>query len=633
MIERTVRRAQAIHPYGPGAILDWGQECFVVLDTSARTTGWRRAPRIELPRLQQRLRAKDGFRLPPARSGGLQPDTGHLTVQRFPSWLFCPRCRLLWRWGRQKEIQAEFGVPRCGNAPCAKKHVALVPMRFVAACAYGHLADVDWFRWAHSSSKSPRGSCDRRIAELELVSRSNRGATLEAQRVRCRTCGSPGRSHRELLVRGALGRVGQRCHGRQPWQPRDEEKGCDQSLWVLQRSATAIHFSETVSALDIRNVAGSTSPRERILEKVVRDQLEYWSPGELLTKASRMGQRATELLHNEYPEAPAFSAIEVEEFLRRLEEEDGSEDELNEDSTEPRRSQLLREEWPILTSESECRDSRVPIVVREEPLGRSSYSADLRSFIDGVFLVDRLREVRVFEGFRRVDASGKLVYPNLGETPPTWLPAMEVFGEGLFLRISQKGLDEWEESERARIAARLRDLDASLAEQDAFKLRFADRRRVLARFVLVHTFSHLLVRQLCYECGYSSASLRERLYVFPDRAGLLIYTADGDSEGSLGGLVRQGRSDRLVSTVVAALERGSWCSNDPICRELPVHGPGKTNRAACHACCLASETSCTELNALLDRTLVVGEPGPSSPAGFFKRLLDDSREDIRSGDS
>jgi hypothetical protein len=159
---------------------------------------------------------------------------------------------------------------------------------------------------------------------------------------------------------------------------------------------------------------------------------------------------------------------------------------------------------------------------------------------------------------------------------------------------------------------------------DPFLRRFASRRPVLHRFVLIHTFSHILMRQLSYECGYSAASLRERLFVFPDRAGVLIYTADGDSEGSLGGLVRQGHPDRLEKTIVAALERASWCSNDPICREMSGHGPGKSNRAACHACSLVSETSCTELNALLDREVVIGEGRAATHGlkGFFRSILE-----------
>ena len=92
-------------------------------------------------------------------------------------------------------------------------------------------------------------------------------------------------------------------------------------------------------------------------------------------------------------------------------------------------------------------------------------------------------------------------------------------------------------------------------------------------------------------------------------AGILIYTADSDSEGSLGGLVRQGEADRLILTLVNAIETASWCSSDPICRELPAQGREGMNRAACHACTLVAETSCSYGNVLLDRMLLIGGEG------------------------
>lgn len=139
------------------------------------------------------------------------------------------------------------------------------------------------------------------------------------------------------------------------------------------------------------------------------------------------------------------------------------------------------------------------------------------------------------------------------------------------------------------------------------------------RLIAIHTLAHLLMRQLVFESGYSSSALRERIYVGPDMAGLLIYTADGDSEGSLGGLVRQGRPDRLGDLIRVALDRGVWCSADPVCRETKGQGLGGFNRAACHACSLVPETSCVFANTLLDRSLLLGR-GTSLP-GLLENVL------------
>ena len=146
-----------------------------------------------------------------------------------------------------------------------------------------------------------------------------------------------------------------------------------------------------------------------------------------------------------------------------------------------------------------------------------------------------------------------------------------------------------------------------------------------ARYVLLHTLSHLLIRQLTIDCGYQEAALKERIYsTYPDSdldmAGILIYTSSSDSDGSLGGLVRQGESDLLESTVRNMLQEASWCSSDPLCIESKSQGFNSLNYAACHACTLLPETSCEAANCLLDRASVVGKP-TEREIGYFEELI------------
>jgi transposase-like protein len=136
-------------------------------------------------------------------------------------------------------------------------------------------------------------------------------------------------------------------------------------------------------------------------------------------------------------------------------------------------------------------------------------------------------------------------------------------------------------------------------------------RAVDARFIMLHTLAHAMIKELTFSCGYGSSSLRERLYCNledPQRPmnGILIYTASGDSEGTLGGLVAQAAPGRLDRLVDDALRRTSWCSNDPVCIESPDGGAHTSNLAACHGCILLPETSCEEGNRLLDRALLIG---------------------------
>ena len=142
-------------------------------------------------------------------------------------------------------------------------------------------------------------------------------------------------------------------------------------------------------------------------------------------------------------------------------------------------------------------------------------------------------------------------------------------------------------------------------------------------FVLVHTFSHLLMNQLCFESGYGMSSVREKLYVDISKGmcGVLIYTADSDSEGALGGLVRMGEENRLIHSINAMVENARWCSADPACLEIGSPGMGGINKAACHSCCLISETSCIHFNGLLDRGLIVGSD-EENLEGYFKELIE-----------
>jgi hypothetical protein len=211
-----------------------------------------------------------------------------------------------------------------------------------------------------------------------------------------------------------------------------------------------------------------------------------------------------------------------------------------------------------------------------------------------------------------------------------WLPAVEVFGEGLYLELKESAICGWQESNSDWLESRI---------DEAFMTRLAGQARTLppltavrrnwaSRYLLVHSFSHLLINQLVFECGYSTASLRERLYISADSrapmAGILIYTAAGDSEGTLGGLVRLGRPDRFSPVIRRAISRASWCSADPICSEnLGGQGSQRTNLAACHACTLLPETSCETINHGLDRSMIVGTPDMRE-CGFLSNLLEDA---------
>jgi hypothetical protein len=208
-----------------------------------------------------------------------------------------------------------------------------------------------------------------------------------------------------------------------------------------------------------------------------------------------------------------------------------------------------------------------------------------------------------------------------------WLPAVTVHGEGIYLELNEEGLTEWQRRNADWLMNRLPDdfINRLTDVKLALPPLFPNPRTWASRYLLVHSLAHILINQLVYECGYSTASLRERLFVSADpaapMAGILIYTAAGDSEGTLGGLVRLGRPEALEPLVIRALSRASWCSADPICAEtVGAAGARLANLAACHACTMLPETSCETINEGLDRAMVVGLP-ESRDCGYMADLL------------
>src|SRR5262249_6859035 len=243
-----------------------------------------------------------------------------------------------------------------------------------------------------------------------------------------------------------------------------------------------------------------------------------------------------------------------------------------------------------------------------------------------VVLARKLLEVRALVGFTRIDAAGvgtdDSLRPDIApiyRNRPDWLPAVEVRGEGIFIELDDKAVTRWESKpevqERARaMAAKFRQWET---ERGAPPSPFPG-----ARYVLLHSLAHILIRQLSLECGYSASSVRERIYSSTEggrrMAGVLLYTASPDSEGSLGGLVDLGSPQRFLELFKGALLAAIRCSSDPLCADHQPDVHATINAAACHACILASETSCETFNRFLDRNVLVPTMATSALAFFPK---------------
>jgi hypothetical protein len=237
-----------------------------------------------------------------------------------------------------------------------------------------------------------------------------------------------------------------------------------------------------------------------------------------------------------------------------------------------------------------------------------------------VVLVERLREVSALIGFTRIESPADFEenqavleehWAQLSRTPPRWVPASEVRGEGIFIQFSEEAIANWQERNPALLEYEKRTHKAHTRWRRSRNIAPPEARFPGLRYLLIHSFSHALMRQLAIECGYTAASIRERIYSRNSNeeggpmAGVLIYTAASDSEGTLGGLVSLGEPGELNRHIAQALEQMLLCGADPLCAEHdPLHWT-TVHWASCHACLFSPETSCERGNKYLDRALLV----------------------------
>ncbi|MFH9367739.1 DrmB family protein [Streptomyces anulatus] len=610
-----VRQAQTVTPFGVGAVLDVQGESFVAAGIGS-WPGTKTAVASE--RLATRLGVTGFFAAPHTLNDRYDDaDRPGVPYVRFPGWLFCGACRAMVRFLRADEKPGE--PPVCASCAAAPR---LTPMRFVRICPDGHLDDIDWWYWAHSGlTPEQRAACSegqRAWQARRLAFRvADRASGLEALTVSCGAIGATGRTcgaERDLL--DLLGPQAGRCSGRNPWQRWDERATCGQQVHNVQRTAGNVYYPVVYSALDIPRSAEPPRAERDAAESVLGHGLWTVFLGALGTDREEVFRT----MIKSDTEAP-------DSLIDHLAAEaTGTPTASATPRPEASKFDLSRDEWYAFDAD------RLPEATEEFAVRRGGLGLDgeteepwstLDAHVGGVVLVDRLREVRALTGFRRHSVNGTLVPADTGARL-RWLPATEVYGEGIVLTLGEQRLTDWENDPRVRahVQGVRADLDASFRDE---QLAETVGKELSPRFLLLHTLAHLLIRQLSFDSGYTTASLRERVYGRPEygQRGLLIYTAAGDAEGTLGGLVRQGEQPHFPETLIRMLEAAAWCSADPLCAEHTGQGFGNLNRAACHACTLLPETSCQTGNTLLDRALLVGS---ARVPGYFADVLTASRE-------
>jgi hypothetical protein len=393
-----------------------------------------------------------------------------------------------------------------------------------------------------------------------------------------------------------------KCRGRHPHLGRNDA-GCDERLRPVLLGASNSWFPVTLTVLAIPT-------KGDLLAQLLTDRLNSFSRADSLEKLELVLQVMAEngvlgRLSDYEPEA-------IWAALQALRSGGGGEEEAPD---------LKKPEWDAFTS------SNPPQKWPDFMVTRVPAPQALELQFDFTVIAERLREVNALIGFTRVEPpeeakEGGSPPPRapLVNGNPAWIPATEVRGEGIFLRFNSQRLAEWlaRPSVKAREAALLR---GHKAFRTARKLSPPEAGFPGITYILLHSFAHVLIRELALECGYSAASVRERIYASgrgeaPDTAGILVYTAAPDSDGTLGGLAQLGQPARLGELIAQALARAQICASDPLCAEhAPTHDRS-LHGAACHACSFVAETSCEIGNRYLDRSLLVSTLAGSELAFF-----------------
>lgn len=584
--EYSLRMGQLFGPYSIGAIYPCDANTTVMiagLDAYEGQIDKGRLKEVRDSRLKHYIGVNKLY-APPMGDG---PNNGFIPAVRFPNWLYCPRC------GQMKYVSPTNSSASLRCESCSKKYhhdVRLVPERFVVVCPHGHIDSFPVMKWVHSGT-----DIDPRDPGHTVYRHTKGGSTTMGDiEYRC-TCGA----HRSLSganTPGGLDKIGYHCTGRQPWLDRTSNQPCpadNKDLRVVIMGATNVCYPDVVSSVLIPDALDEQV--KSVVDRQFSVMLEMDRMGfldkiiDILAKDNNVRPDSLRLAYNQKKTAGNAEQSEVE---------------------------YLHDEFLTL------RDPQIS--KRGEFIGRSVNVSDytlpqMHKFISKVTLVETLTVTRALVGFTRLNPEyndSKTMDERrraLSRKKLDWTLANQTVGEGIFIDLDEKCLKQW--AKRPEVIARVRTMQENLNESRS-KRNLAPK-ELNPNYVVIHTLSHLLLLGISEVCGYTTASLRERIYCqdflgddgaedFEDMHGLLIYTASSSGDGSLGGLVRSGEPGRFEDIVVNALQKATWCSDDPVCIESTGQGLDSCNLAACYNCALLPETACENGNKFLDRGLVVG---------------------------
>lgn len=464
------------------------------------------------------------------------------------------------------------------------------------ACINGHMDEVSWSYAVHLKKG---GKCEQRYFNWD-----SHGSSLADITISCPNCGAS-TSMEEIYNIDFL------CSARLPETelPLNKTDGqpsitraernlgkCDKIMKTLQRQSSALRVADTITFLTIPEYDRSIS---NVLQRaVVSSAIEALivtarSDEDFLAALDRLTHISTEAKETIKDYVNKNSKSDLINYFNKLNAQD------------KKFMDFIYEEFESLASGApRCTDNFSIL----EPIPVKSYTFQFK-----VYPIDRLRTVTAQIGYTRTpytegnnktttDSSNRQISSQIEMGGMSWYPGFEGKGEGLFITLE----DDFNETPFNK------DNSWEIESDNNSGITFGNQywENVPARhiFVWYHSISHALIRALSQYGGYSSSSLRERVYVDRDfkKGGILIYTTSPSDDGSMGGLIGIANKIQLEEIFEQAITNLRFCSNDPLCFETKKV-TNKVNGAACYSCLFTSETSCEHRNMCLDRHIVIGD--------------------------
>lgn len=625
----SIRLTQLVTTFGPGAIYDFPDQSLMTsnIDFWSSNSGCNYDDifkTVNDERLQDALNAKC-FK-------AINTDTNSKKKEfrvpfiRFPEWYHCPRCNSHKSLKSWKELCYSINPSKWRNQPicinCSTRGYSQVlsPSSILVCCEQGHIDDFPWIEWTHyDSSEGISISCDN--PDIKIIHTDNSG--LSGLAIKCETCGKinyltkvfekdffKDKKYVKFIDKNKNESQPFSCSGRHPHKETYSKSECTAELRAIQRNALNLYNPVLISSIvipydhvkrDLHDRIKSAKYFSVLEDAILNNDDQDWI--KILTR-----KLAEELDEKEYLIKQC-----VDEILK----------------TKPNSN---------IYSKDDYRRYEYNIILDNNSLNFDDFKTEKQNAkdynipqIEDVVLIKKLKEIVALTGFTRLTQPDNLEFQdtNNTDTSPTngkivslkdfsneCYIANECYGEGIFIKFNEKMLEEW------------RNIEIVKHKINSLNGRYRNKyknthRKITPEFVLLHSIAHMIINELSFSSGYPASALKERIYCDTssennDMFGILIYTADSDSEGSLGGLVRQGKSDMLPTIIKNALNRIEWCSSDPICRTSSGQGRDSLNIAACHSCLLLPETSCEERNVLLDRTMIIGDLDDKS-FGYFSK--------------